>query len=356
MITALGKGTGVALRMSTPVRVLIASALEPEHVQRIAAVDPRVEVLHAPELLPVPRYEADHDGPPRDLATADLDRWRRMLAATQVSFDFDWSAPADMAANCPQLRWVQASSSGIGQFLQRTGLDRSDITFTTAAGVHAVPLAEFALTGVLYFVKKLPLLAERQAARQWVRYTSRQLAGRRAMVVGLGHVGRKVAEVFSAMGVEVWGVARDQSLELASVARVVDLGAMDALLPEVHAIVLCCPLTPETQGLLDRRRLRLLPAGAIVVNIARGAVIDEQALAEALAGGHLGGACLDVAAVEPLPPQSPLWGMRNVLISPHSASTVDRENAALTEIFCDNLRRWLDGRPLLNVYSREKGY
>jgi glyoxylate/hydroxypyruvate reductase len=176
------------------------------------------------------------------------------------------------------------------------------------------------------------------------------------MVVGLGRVGQKAADVFCAMGVEVWGVARDRNLDLDSVSRVVDVAGMDALLPEVDAIVLCCPLTPQTKGLLDRRRLRLLPPGAIVVNIARGPVIDEPALVEALADGHLGGACLDVAAVEPLPPQSPLWGMRNVLISPHSASTVDSENAALTELFCDNLRRWLDGRPLQNVYSREKGY
>jgi glyoxylate/hydroxypyruvate reductase A len=342
--------------MSASVRVLIASAIEPEHVRRIAAVDPRVEVLHAPELLPVPRYQADHHGPPRTLSAAELDRWRAMLSAAQVSFDFDWNAPADMPASCPELRWVQATSSGIGQFLRRTGLDRSEITFTTAAGVHAVPLAEFALTGVLYFVKELPLLAERQAAREWVRYTTRQLAGRTAMVVGLGQVGRKVADVFAAMGVEVFGVARDRNLELGSVTRVTDVDGMDALLPEVQAVVLCCPLTPQTRGLLGRRRLRLLPPGAIVVNIARGQVIDEPALIEALADGHLGGACLDVAAVEPLPPESPLWGMRNVLISPHSASTVDRENAALTDIFCDNLRRWLDGRPLRNVYSSEKGY
>jgi len=342
--------------MSTSVRVLIASHLEPEHVARIAAVDPRIEVLHAPGLLPVPRYEADHHGPPRALSAAELERWRGLLAAAQVSFDFDWYAPSQMPANCPDLRWVQATSSGIGQFVQRTGLDRSEITFTTAGGVHAVPLAEFALTGVLYFVKELPLLAERQAARQWVRYTTRQLAGRRAMVVGLGHVGRKVADVFAAMGVEVWGVARDRDLELASVTRMTDVDGMDALLPEVQAIVLCCPLTPQTQGLLDRRRLRLLPPGAIVVNIARGQVIDEPALIDALADGHLGGASLDVAAAEPLPPESPLWGMRNVLISPHSASTVDRENAALTDIFCDNLGRWLDDRPLRNVYSREKGY
>jgi glyoxylate/hydroxypyruvate reductase len=223
--------------------------------------------------------------------------------------------------------------------------------------VHAIPLAEFALTGVLYFVKELPLLAERQAAHHWERYTTRQLEGRRTVVIGLGQVGRKVADVFSALGVEVWGVARDpENTKHASVTRVVSLSSIDELLPEADSIVLCCPLTPQTHGLLDERRLRLLPAGAVVVNIARGPVIDEPALIASLADGHLGGACLDVAAVEPLPQGSPLWDMRNVIISPHSASTVDRENAALTELFCANLRRWLDGQPLRNLYSREKGY
>jgi phosphoglycerate dehydrogenase-like enzyme len=346
--------------MSTgaPVRVLIASALEPECVARIAAVDPRVEVMYEPELLPVPRYEADHHGPHRELTPAQLEHWNSLLAAADVSFDFDWRAPADMASTCPNLRWVQASSSGIGQFLTRTGLDRSDIVFTTAAGVHAVPLAEFALLGVLYFIKELPALAQRQTARQWERYTARQLAGRRVVVVGLGQVGRKVAELFSLLGAEVWGVARDTAhVEPgARLTRVTDAGSMDKLLPQADAIVLCCPLTEQTRGLLDQRRLRLLPAGAIVVNIARGAVIDEPAMIAALWDGHLGGAFLDVAAVEPLPADSPLWDMPNVVISPHSASTVDQENAALTDLFCDNLRRWLAGQELRNLYSREKGY
>src|SRR3984957_10884940 len=191
-----------------PIRVLIGSALEAEHVARIAAVDPAVEVLYAPELLPTTRYTADHHGPPRDLSEADLERWRSMRAAADVSFDFDWLDPAGMAANCPRLRWVQASSSGIGQFIERSGLGDSDITFTTAAGVHAIPLAEFALTGVLYFVKELSYLARRQSAHFWERYTTRQLAGRRVTVVGLGQVGRKTCELFTALGAEVVGVAR----------------------------------------------------------------------------------------------------------------------------------------------------
>jgi phosphoglycerate dehydrogenase-like enzyme len=260
-----------------------------------------------------------------------------------------------MAANCPRLRWVQASSSGIGQFIERSGLGDSDITFTTAAGVHAIPLAEFALTGVLYFVKELPYLARRQSARSWERYTTRQLAGRRVTVVGLGQVGRKTCELFTALGAQVVGVAR--GADAPGVAGpVVAVDAIDEVLPHTDAVVLCCPLTPQTRGLLSARRLRLLPPGAIVVNIARGPVIDEPAMIEALADGHLGGAFLDVAAVEPLPADSPLWDMPNVLISPHSASTVDAENATLTSLFCDNLRRWLDGAPLRNVYSREKGY
>jgi aspartate/methionine/tyrosine aminotransferase/phosphoglycerate dehydrogenase-like enzyme len=340
-----------------PVKVLIASPLEPEYVERIAATDSRIEVLYAPELLPLTRYEADHHGPPRDLTAAQLEQWQSLLSMAQVSFDFDWRAPKDLAVNCPNLKWVQASSSGIGQFIERTGLGKTDITFTTAAGVHAVPLAEFALTGMLYFVKELPELADRQRAHNWERYTTRLLAGRRVLVIGLGQVGTKVAEVFSAMGVEVWAAVPDaKAVDCPAVSRAVDAASIDEVLPDVHGVILCCPLTPQTAGLLDRRRLRLLPAGAIIVNVGRGAVIEEPAMIEGLADGHLGGAFLDVATVEPLPSDSPLWDMRNVVISPHSASTVGSENAAITDLFCDNLQRWLAGAPLRNVYSWDNGY
>jgi glyoxylate/hydroxypyruvate reductase len=345
--------------MSEPeaVRVLIASALEAEHVRRITGVDPRIEVLYAPELLPVPRYQSDHHGPPRDLTADQDDRWTAMLASADISFDFDWRAPADMAANCPHLRWVQATSSGIGQFMERTGLDRNHIVFTTAAGVHATPLAEFALTGLLYFTKELPYLAGQQREHSWQRYTTRQLAGRRVVVVGLGQVGRKVAALLTAVGAEVWGVARDASrAEGVTAARVAGISELDSLLPAAEALILCCPLTAETQGLISARRLGLLPRGAVLVNISRGQVIDEDAMTEALSSGQLGGAFLDVAAVEPLPKESPLWDMPTVVISPHSASTVEQENEVITDIFCGNLRSWLDGRPLRNVYSRDKGY
>ncbi|GAA3106783.1 NAD(P)-dependent oxidoreductase [Streptosporangium carneum] len=343
--------------MSDKLRVLVASPLEPEHVEAIEAADRRLEVLYEPDLLPRPRYPADHTGVRPELPEPELKRWRDLLARAQVSFDFDWWDPAGMPVNCPDLRWVQATSAGIGQFVRRTRLSDSDLVLTTAAGVHAVPLAEFALTGVLHFVKGLPELRRWQAARHWERYTTRGLAGRRVVVVGLGGIGRQVVRVFSALGVEVVGVGRPgRAYDVPGLTELHPFTAIDAALAGADALVLACPLTDETEGLIGAGQLAALAPGAVLVNIARGQVVDEGALVDALAARHLGGACLDVFSTEPLPTGSPLWGMDNVIVSPHSASTVDSENGTITELFTDNLRRWLDGRPLRNLFDRERGY
>jgi phosphoglycerate dehydrogenase-like enzyme len=342
---------------SGPVSVLVASPLEPEHVERIAAVDPRVSVLYAPDLLPVPRYPADHTGEPRDLSGAELARWSDLLARADVSFDFDWRAPGQMPAACPRLRWVQATSAGIGGFLDRTGLAKSPILFTTAAGVHGVPLAEFTLLGLLYFAKDVPRLAGWQAARHWELHAMRQVAGTRAVLVGLGGIGRQVARLLSAAGVDVTGVGRPgRDYDVPGVSSYLADTELDSALPGADALVLACPLTDRTRHLIGARQLALLPRGSVVVNVSRGQVIDEDALTGALRSGHLGGACLDTFTEEPLPASSPLWGLGNVLVSPHSASTVAAENRLLTDLFTDNLRRWLDGAPLRNTYDRASGY
>jgi glyoxylate/hydroxypyruvate reductase len=343
--------------MTDQLTIVIGSYLEPELVARIQAAPSAGRVIYQPELLPVPRYQCDHTGPARSLSTADLDRWRSLTAQADVFFDFDWLDPAGMAGHAPNLRLVQATSAGIGGFMQRTGLDRSGLTVTTAGGVHAVPLAEFALAGALYFVKGGPDLRRRQQARHWERYTTRQLAGQRALVVGLGGVGRQVTATFAALGVRVWGLGRDgRDYDIDGLSRVIGPAELDAALPGTDLLILCCPLTPRTEGLIGRRQLALLPPHAVLVNIARGQVVDQDALVDALAGGRLGGACLDVFTPEPLPADFPLWGMDNVLVSPHSASTVAGENALLTELFLDNLERLADGRPLRNRYEPARGY
>jgi glyoxylate/hydroxypyruvate reductase len=339
------------------VNILVASPLEPEHAARIEAADPLVSVLYEPDLLPAPRYPADHNGVPRALSEAGLDRWSSLRAQADVSFDFDWQAPADMARNCPRLRWVQGTSAGIGGFLERTGLVHTPLVFTTASGVHGTPLAEFTLLGLLHFAKGGPVLARWQEQRHWQRHAGRQVAGSRALLVGLGGVGRAVAGLLSAAGVQVTGAARTHhGRDVPGVAAYVPVEQISRVLPDVDALVLACPLTEQTRHLIGERELALLPPGAVVMNIGRGPVVDEDALIAALSSGHLGGACLDVFATEPLPASSPLWGMANVIISPHSASTVAAENSLLTDLFTDNLRRWLDGRPLRNVYDRAAGY
>lgn len=337
--------------------VLISTYLEPDLVGRIAAVDPRVEVLYAPELLPMPRYLCDHTGTPRQLTDQQQQEWERLLDRAEVAFGFDWQDPSQLPRRAPRLRWVQATSAGIGDFVQRTTLDRTDLVFTTASGIHAVPLAEFAIAGALYFLKGLPYLASQQRAHVWQRYTTTQIAGRTVTVVGLGGIGQRVVKAFADLGTQVVGIGRPgRDYGLDASVPVYSYTNIDQVLDRTDVLVLCCPLTPLTHSLIGGEQLGLLPTGAVLVNVSRGQVVDEPALIEALRSGALGGAALDVFETEPLPASSPLWELDNVIISPHSASTVSTENAALTDLFCDNLRRYLHRQPLRNTYRRDLGY
>jgi len=341
-----------------PLTVLVASPLEPELVERIRAGEPeRVRVIFEPALLPEPRYVADHKGRVRELGPEERARWLAHLASADVLFDFDWLDEAALPRNAPRLRWVQATSAGIGERLRRTGLDASDIRFTTAAGVHGSSLAEFVILGLLYFYRDVPRLLRMQAAHHWERFTNTELAGRRVLLVGLGGVGRTIARRLAALDLEVWGVRRSaEGPPPEGVARLLSFDDLRSALGEVDALVLACPLTERTHRLIGEAELAALAPHAILINVARGPVVDEAAMTQALAGGRLGGAVLDVAEVEPLPADSPLWGLPNVLISPHSASTVERENERIVDLFIENLRRWLDDRPLVNRFERERGY
>jgi phosphoglycerate dehydrogenase-like enzyme len=262
-----------------------------------------------------------------------------------------------MTERAPNLRWVQATSAGIGAVMQRTGLDRTALVVTTAAGIHAAPLAEFALMGALYFVKGVPMLYARQREHHWERYTTRELKGLRALVVGLGHVGREIAKDFSALGVDVTGLGRSGvTYDVPGLSRIIDRDALDATLATTDIVVLAAPLTEETDNLIGARELGLLPTHAVLINVGRGQLVDEDSLADALTRGALAGACLDVFREEPLPTSSPLWDLENVIVSPHSASTVATENRDLVDLFLANLDRWRRGEALQNLYDTRRGY
>ncbi|HLW60341.1 MAG TPA: D-2-hydroxyacid dehydrogenase [bacterium] len=337
--------------------VLIASYLEQEYVERIARVE-GVRVIYEPTLLPRPRYPMDHHGAPLRRSEREERRWREYLRQAEVLFDFDYTTPQGFADLAPQVRWIQATSAGIGQYLVRTELIRSPITFTTARGIHGVPLAEFVLLSMLWFAKNGPRIARDQAAHRWERTCAAELRGATVGIVGFGGVGREVARTCRALGLRVIATRRTATAETTDgeAQRVLPPSHLPALLREVDFLVLCAPLTPLTERLIGPAQLALMKPGAVLINISRGAVVDEPAMSAALRSGHLGGAALDVAAEEPLPRESPLWDLPNVLISPHSASTVTTENAKLTDLFCENLRRYIGGSALLNVFDREHLY
>lgn len=342
-------------------RIFIASPLDSAHAETIRTVDPqRVEVIHEPDLLPPTRYVADHTGRGdfvRD--SAQQRRWLEQLSRADILWDLPRTA-ADLAV-AQRLKWIQTTSTGIGQPVQELGLHRSDIILTTARGVHAGPLAEFVIMGLLTHFRGLRHLDAEQRAHRWVRYCGEEVAGKTVTVIGAGDLARGVAKVARALDMRVVAIARDLPKSRAH-AHLFD-GLYDGkdlhrVLAASDAVVVAVPHTAETENMIDAAAFAAMKPRAVFVNIGRGAVVDEAAMIGALNSGHLGFACLDVAAVEPLPADSPLWDMPNVLISPHSASTVTTENAKITEIFCYNLRCFLDQRfeDMKNIFSKDLLY
>lgn len=339
------------------VDVLVASYLEQDLVDRIADCDPRVRVSYAPDLLPRPRWHSDHVGVPRDLTAGEHDRWSSMLRTADVMFDFDWRYPERTLEQSPNLQWIQATSAGAGQLIEKFGLSRAPLTVTTAAGVHADPLAEFALAGILHFARGLPrLIADRQT-RTWRKQETTELAGRHALIVGAGKIGSRTAELLRCFFVTASGVARTPRPAGAPFDSMTTTDRIAEYLPAADILVISCALTDDTRGLIGRRELAALPDGALVVNLGRGPIIDEDALAEALSTGRLGGAVLDVTATEPLRDDSPLWTADNVILSPHSAANVPSENAKIVDLFVENLGRYLSGdATLINEFDFDAGY
>jgi phosphoglycerate dehydrogenase-like enzyme len=336
-------------------KVLIASYLEPDFVERIRQVDPCLQVLYEPDLLAVPEYPADHYGIP-DRTPDQKRRWRALLSQTDILFDFDYSHRQELPELAPQLLWIQASSAGIGQFIKRYHYDTRlpNTIFTTSSGIHARPLAEFCIMAMLMHYKKLLPMIRNQENHHWERFACTDLEGRTMGIVGLGHIGTQVAQMACSLGMRVIGTNAEPPAPCVDQFFLPE--DLHRMLPLADVLVLSVPHTPKTEKMIGKTELDLLKPGTYLVNIARGAVIDEAAMIEALRSNHLSGAALDVFAEEPLPPASPLWDMENVLVSPHSASTSDRENERLTDLFCDNLRRFINKQPLRNVLNPDLYY
>ncbi len=336
--------------------LFVTSPLEPEHAARLAALDPRLTVSYEPDLLPVPQFPGDHGGAPLTRTPAQQARWEKLLGEAEIFWGIP--SPAD-AAFATKLRWIQHTSTGAGPAAAK--LNRPDLIVTTARGIHARPLAEFVFMALLAHFRGLPLLQADQQAHHWRRGCVNEIAGKTLVILGAGDLARGCARIARALDMHVIALARDPALPRAHgdlFHEVLPASALHSALARADAFVITVPHTPLTHHMIDAAALAALPRGAALVNIGRGLVVDEPALIDALRSGQVGYAALDVTATEPLPDGSPLWDMPNVLISPHSASTVPGENGRIVDIFAHNLACWLDGRlsEMWNVLDVERLY
>lgn len=341
------------------VNVLICSYLEPELVEQIRAVNARLNVEYHPNLLPKPRYQADHVGAPLERDTQDQARWLELLGQAEVLFDFDYSGVKELPERAPNVRWIQASSAGIGQFVTRQNYARMNAVFTTSSGVHARPLAEYTIMTMLEVVKQRDLAHRQQLEHRWQRFSTVELSGKTLAIVGLGKIGLEVARLANAFGMRVIGSKRlVEGLDASSlgVDALYPWTDLHEMLAQADFVCLATPHTPETENLMDEAAFQALKPGSTLINIARGAVVVEAAMIGALESGRLAHAALDVVATEPLPPNSPLWDMPNVSVYHHSASTNDRENQRIVELFCQNLKLYLEQKPLLNTLNITQMY
>ena len=250
----------------------------------------------------------------------------------------------------PNLKWMQVFNAGVDHPIFASMIERG-VRLTTSSGTAAEPIAQTSIMGMLALARNFPRWLRGQRNHQWDPMLPadypRDLRGQTMLVYGLGKIGMEIARLAQAFGLKVIGVRRSS----AAVAHVDELHTPDqlaALLPQCDWLVLACPLTAQTRGLVNAALLERLPRGARVINISRGEVVDEPALIAALQNGRLGGAYLDVFAQEPLPPDSPLWDLPNVIVTPHNSAASAGNNARINALFLDNLRRWCTDQPLIN--------
>ena len=256
------------------------------------------------------------------------------------------------ATRAPNLRWLHVSHAGIDDPIFGRLLDQG-VRISNSSGASAEPIAQTAIGGMLALARGFPAWSEAQRAHEWRSHQAQKpdLRGQTIVVVGLGAIGGHIARLAQALGLHAIGVRRSPRRDDDTVDELVTPDALAEVLPRADWLALAVPLTDETRGLIDASALAALPLGARVLNVARGEIVDEPALIDALQGGRLGGAYLDVFVEEPLPASSPLWDLPNVIVTPHNSASSTGNAARALAIFLRNLEHWVRNEPLENEVS-----
>ena len=266
---------------------------------------------------------------------------------------FAWCPPR-FVAGATNLRWIHSLSAGVDSLVSSPLLPPR-VTLTNSRGMHAIAIADHAFALILGLARRLRGCFENQQQARWERYSGDELCGKTLGIVGFGGIGQEVGRRGRAFGMQVIGVrSRPEPSTLAD--QVVGPDEMLGVLARSDIVVLATPLTPSTQGLIDRDAIAKIKRGAYLINICRGEVVDQNALVTALESGHMAGAGLDAVTPEPLPTTSPLWSMPNVIITPHSAALTPGTTERLRRLLAANLKRFAAGEELVNVVDLRRGY
>ncbi|HLW49037.1 MAG TPA: D-2-hydroxyacid dehydrogenase [bacterium] len=320
----------VAALAQRPGRTEADAAPAESHAAAIEAVDPRVRLVRV----------------------SNRAHWLEEAPDAEVIVGF--RPLREAATRARLLRWVHSMGAGVENLCRDVA--GTDIIVTNSH-VHGDVIAEHVMALALAHARRLPAAIARQAEGRWTRdgAVGTVLRGHAMGVVGLGAIGTELARRTAAFGMRVWGVRRSGAA-VPGVERVVAPDRLDEVLRVADYLALTLPLTQDTRGLIGARELALLPRGAFVVNVGRGGIVDEAALADAVESGRLGGAGLDVFEEEPLPPSSPLWRLPGVIITPHVGGSFPGFLDRAVPFFCENLKRYLAGEPLLNRVDVTRGY
>jgi phosphoglycerate dehydrogenase-like enzyme len=299
--------------------------------------------------------------PPGATGSCSREERDRLLGEAEVIIG-GWPFPLDMRARAPQLKWFHQRQAGASNLLG-SDLWGSDVVVTTSCGVaNSLPIAEYAVAGMLHFAMGFPQAATDRDAGAFDHRAYRPLLvqGKTACVVGAGGIGSEVGRLCAALGMRVVGTRRLPPPGAPLPQGFSEIGgpeALDRFLPQSDFVAICCQWTPETTRLFNKDRFEVMKAGSVLVNVARGEIVDEEALLDALQRNHLRGATLDVYVGEfERPPMPRLWSDRRVLITPHISNGSDQSQHGGVDVFCSNLRAYREGRPLRNVIDWQRGY
>ena len=314
-------------------RIVLCFPVEARHVERIQAVAPAAEVIDAGQ---------------ERIAT-------ELLAADIFCGHAKVPVPWDEVVKRGRLQWIQSSAAGMDHCLVPSVID-SGIVVSSASGVLAKQVADHTLALLAGLLRNLPTYFRAQQAHEFIRRPTRDLHGACIGIVGLGGNGRLLARVLKPLDTTILATDWFPTNKPDYVDELLPADALDEILPRVDALILAAPLNEHTRGMIDERRLRMLPSEAVVVNVARGPLIVENDLVTVLKSGHLWGAAVDVTQEEPLAPESPLWDLPNVIITPHVGGQRASRIDDMTDLFCTNLTRFQAGETLINLVDKQLGF